>query len=296
MICCRQPLQGHVRAIAIAFMSLTGIVLFCLILKVAKTNRHDPLSNFSGEGRNDVLGGIVVCSFKMVSCVVLNVGAEKRKIIYLYPFIIWHSLEAIGLLVGVFYGGYLIIYGTEEASTWTISAAVLGALCVAIIDTWLISTVISFYQEIKKEAVQNNDSFPVDVDFYSKGYNDAQGRSPNRNNHHKMAPGYNEYGYHAVGTNESHHLIDPRDRNIPINNKGYDDLYRYPHNQCPPGKNNQRVSFNLQSNQYLPSNPMKEKRPHVHPNPSMAGPDYMGYDLPIRNNAFSSGTNYTNFE
>jgi len=296
MICCRQPLQGHVRAIAIAFMSLTGIVLFCLILKVAKTNRHDPLSNFSGEGRNDVLGGIVVLSFKMVTCVVLNVGAEKRKIIYLYPFIIWHSLEAIGLLVGVFYGGYLIINGTEEPSTWTISAAVLGALCVAIIDTWLISTVISFYQEIKKEAVQNNDSFPVDVDFYSKGYNDAQGRSTNRHNDHKMAPGYNEYGYHSVGTNEIHHLIDPRERNIPINNKGYDDLYRYPHNQCPPGKNNQRVSFNLQSNQYLPSNAMKEKRPHVHPNPSMAGPDYMGYDLPIRNNAFSSGTNYTNFE
>ena len=292
MMCCRQPLQGHVRAIAIAFMSLTGIVLFCLILKVAKTNRHDPLSNLTGEGRNDVLAGIVVLTVKLVTCFVLNAGADKRKIMYLYPFIIWHILEAIGLLVGVCYGAYLIIKGNEEVSTWTISAAALGALCVAIIDTWLISTVISFLQEIKKEAVQNQDSFPVDVDLYTKGY-DAQGRSPNRHSDHNMPPGYNEYGYHAVGTSDGHHLINPRDRNIPINNKGYDDLYRHPHNQCPPGKNNQRVSFNLQSNQYVPS---IDKRPHVHPNPSMAGPDYMGYDRPIRNNAFSSGTNYTSFE
>ena len=292
MMCCRQPLQGHVRAIAIAFMSLTGIVLFCLILKVAKTNRHDPLSNLTGEGRNDVLAGIVVLTVKLVTCFVLNAGADKRKIMYLYPFIIWHILEAIGLLVGVCYGAYLIIKGNEEVSTWTISAAALGALCVAIIDTWLISTVISFLQEIKKEAVQNQDSFPVDVDLYTKGY-DAQGRSPNRHSDHNMSSGYNEYGYHAVGTSDGHHLINPRDRNIPINNKGYDDLYRHPHNQCPPGKNNQRVSFNLQSNQYVPS---IDKRPHVHPNPSMAGPDYMGYDRPIRNNAFSSGTNYTSFE
>lgn len=292
MMCCRQPLQGHVRAIAIAFMSLTGIVLFCLILKVAKTNRHDPLSNLTGEGRNDVLAGIVVLTVKLITCFVLNAGADKRKIMYLYPFIIWHILEAIGLLVGVCYGAYLIIKGNEEVSTWTISAAALGALCVAIIDTWLISTVISFLQEIKKEAVQNQDSFPVDVDLYTKGY-DAQGRSPNRHSDHNMPPGYNEYGYHAVGTSDGHHLINPRDRNIPINNKGYDDLYRHPHNQCPPGKNNQRVSFNLQSNQYVPS---IDKRPHVHPNPSMAGPDYMGYDRPIRNNAFSSGTNYTSFE
>ena len=292
MICCRQPLQGHVRAIAIAFMSLTGIVLFCLILKVAKTNRHDPLSNLTGEGRNDVLAGIVVLTVKLITCFVLNAGADKRKIMYLYPFIIWHILEAIGLLVGVCYGAYLIIKGNEEVSTWTISAASLGALCVAIIDTWLISTVISFLQEIKKEAVQNQDSFPVDVDLYTKGY-DAQGRSPNRHSDHNMPPGYNEYGYHAVGTSDGHHLINPRDRNIPINNKGYDDLYRNPHNQCPPGKNNQRVSFNLQSNQYVPS---IDKRPHVHPNPSMAGPDYMGYDHPIRNNAFSSGTQYTSFE
>ena len=292
MMCCRQPLQGHVRAIAIAFMSLTGIVLFCLILKVAKTNRHDPLSNLTGEGRNDVLAGIVVLTVKLVTCFVLNAGADKRKIMYLYPFIIWHILEAIGLLVGVCYGAYLIIKGNEEVSTWTITAASLGALCVAIIDTWLISTVISFLQEIKKEAVQNQDSFPVDVDLYTKGY-DAQGRSPNRHSDHNMPPGYNEYGYHAVGTSDGHHLINPRDRNIPINNKGYDDLYRHPHNQCPPGKNNQRVSFNLQSNQYVPS---IDKRPHVHPNPSMAGPDYMGYDRPIRNNAFSSGTNYTSFE
>ena len=292
MMCCRQPLQGHVRAIAIAFMSLTGIVLFCLILKVAKTNRHDPLSNLTGEGRNDVLAGIVVLTVKLITCFVLNAGADKRKIMYLYPFIIWHILEAIGLLVGVCYGAYLIIKGNEEVSTWTISAASLGALCVAIIDTWLISTVISFLQEIKKEAVQNQDSFPVDVDLYTKGY-DAQGRSPNRHSDHNMPPGYNEYGYHAVGTSDGHHLINPRDRNIPINNKGYDDLYRHPHNQCPPGKNNQRVSFNLQSNQYVPS---IDKRPHVHPNPSMAGPDYMGYDRPIRNNAFSSGTHYTSFE
>ena len=292
MMCCRQPLQGHVRAIAIAFMSLTGIVLFCLILKVAKTNRHDPLSNLTGEGRNDVLAGIVVLTVKLITCFVLNAGADKRKIMYLYPFIIWHILEAIGLLVGVCYGAYLIIKGNEEVSTWTITAASLGALCVAIIDTWLISTVISFLQEIKKEAVQNQDSFPVDVDLYTKGY-DAQGRSPNRHSDQNMPPGYNEYGYHAVGTSDGHHLINPRDRNIPINNKGYDDLYRHPHNQCPPGKNNQRVSFNLQSNQYVPS---IDKRPHVHPNPSMAGPDYMGYDRPIRNNAFSSGTNYTSFE
>ena len=296
MMCRSQPLQGHVRAIAIAFMSLTGIVLFCLVLKLAKTNRHNPLANFTGEGRHEVLIGIVVLSIKMVTCGILNHGAEKRKLIYLYPFIIWHILEAVGCIAGVFYGGYLITVGNDETTTWTISVAILSLLCLAILDTWLIYTVISFYQEIRKEAVQNQEAFPVDVEFYSKGYNDIPGRPNGGVDQHNMT-GYNEFGYNALPTNDGHQLHhQQRDRTGPMNNKVYDDRYRQP-NQYPPtsSKNNQRVSFNLQSNQYLPSNSSNEML-YSQSNASMPNQAYTGHDRPNRNVFSSSHFNYLSFD
>ena len=289
-MCRSQPLQGHVRAIAIAFMSLTGIVLFCLVLKLAKTNRHDPLANFTGQGRNEVLVGIVVLAIKMVTCAVLNHGAERRKLIYLYPFIIWHILEAVGCIAGVFYGGYLITIRNDD-TTWQISVVILALLCLAIIDTWLVYTVISFYQEVRKEAVQNQQAFPVDVEFYSKGYGDTPGRS-NRADQRNMS-GYNEYGYTEVATNDGHY--QQRDRTVAMNNKGYDDIYRQPNNYNHTSKHNQRVSFNLQSNQYLPSNTSNEML-YTQSNAPIQNQPYSGHDGPNRNVLPSSHFNYRSFD
>lgn len=287
MMCRSQPLQGHVRAIAIAFMSLTGIVLFCLVLKLAKTNRHDPLANFTGGGRNEVLFGIVVLSIKMVTCAVLNHGADKRKLIYLYPFIIWHILEAVGCIVGVCFGGYLISVGSDE-TTLTISVAILALLCMAIIDTWLIYTVVSFFQEVRKDAVQSQDAFPVDVEFYSKGYGDIPGR-PNGVDQCNIS-GFNEFGYTTLATNDGHQLhYQQRDRTGPMNNKVYDDLY-----PATASKNNQRVSFNLQSNQYLPSNSSNETV-YTQSNASIQNQAYTGHDRPNKNVFSSSHSNYAQF-
>jgi len=285
MLCRNQPLQGHVRAIAIAFMCLTGIVLFCLVLKLAKTNRHDPLANFTGKGSNDVLGGIVISSIKFATCVVLQFGAEKRKLIYLYPFIVWHCLEVVSCIAGVFYGGYLVVSQNENIN-WTMSLVVLGALCVAIVDIWLVCTVISFHQEIRKEATQNQDLFPAgNVQFHSKGYDDIQGRS-NRamgGDHNMM--GYNEQGYQAVRTSDFNQrvVIEP----LPMNNQGYGDLYGKQNQYHQPShpitsKNNQRVSFNLQSNQYMPSNPSRVDASFSEPShdASIQNQSYMGYDRP----------------
>ena len=202
-------------------------------------------------------------------------------------------MEAVGCIVGVFYGAYLITAGSDE-TTWTISVAILALLCLAIIDTWLIYTVISFYQEIRKEAVQNQEAFPVDVEFYTKGYGDIAGR-PNGVDQRNMT-GYNEYGYTSLATNDGHqlHYQQQRDRTGPgMNNKVYDDLY----NQYPPtaSKNNQRVSFNLQSNQYLPSNSSNDML-YTQSNSSIQNQAYMGHDRPNRNVLPSSHFNYLSFD
>ena len=300
MLCRSQPLQGFVRAIAIAFMSLTGVVLFCLVLKLAKTNRQNPVLNFTGQGPNDIIGGIVVLSIKLVTCGVLHVGAEQRKLLYLYPFIIWHCLEIVGCLSGVFYCGYLV-FGRGDPATWTVSVAVIAAICVSIIDVWLVYTVIAFYQEIKKEAVQNQESFPVDVDLYSKGYSDSSGR-PNRFDERGPMTGYGEHGYQPVNTRDGHPPMQPPGdfRQNPMMNKGYDDIYSnrqsYQHQHTPPNKNNQRVSFNLQSNQYLPSNHPSNEMPFTQQQPAIQNPSHMGYDRPNRSVFPSTQFNYASFD
>ena len=93
-----QPLQGHVRAIATAFMCLTGLVLFCLILKLAKTNRNNPFQHFTGAGRNDITAMIILLVLKLLTCVLLYFGSERRKKVYLYPFVLWHFLETLACI------------------------------------------------------------------------------------------------------------------------------------------------------------------------------------------------------
>ena len=223
MLCRSQPLQGHVRAIAIAFMCLTGIVLFCLVLKVAKSNRHDPLAHFTGTGRNDVIGGIVLLSIKLATCGVLHLATENRKVLYLYPFIVWHCLETVGCIAGIFYCGY-ITFGGSDVEPWKISVVALVLLCVAILNVWIVTTVISFYKEISKESVQTQDGYPIDVEFHTKGFGDIPSR-PNRIEERNVQC-YNEYGHQTMAQIEGRQLHQQRDRPVPSSSKGYEDLYR----------------------------------------------------------------------
>ena len=221
----QQPLQGHVRAIATAFMSLTGLVLFCLILKLAKTNRNNPLQHLTGTGRNDITALIVLLALKLVTCVLLFFGSERRKKVYLYPFVIWHFVETPACIVTIFYGVYLL-FKAQSNNSWEVSFVILLALVEAILDIWFLNIVISFYQELSKESLQTQNEFPIDAEFYAKGYGDV----PTQPHAYKQESTYrrDEIGFQQSKSNgqpyrksNTHQLID---------SKGYETHYGQ-HNQ-----------------------------------------------------------------
>ena len=110
--------------------------------------------------------------------------------------------------------------------------------------------------------------------------------------------GYGEQGYQPVNTRDGHPQGDFRQN--PMMTKGYDDIYgnrqSYQHQHTPPNKNNQRVSFNLQSNQYLPSNHPSNEMPFTQQQPAIQNPSHMGYDRPNRSVFPSTQFNYASFD
>ena len=271
MMCRNQPLQGHVRAIAIFFMCLTGISLFCLVLKLAKSNRHDPLKHFMGTGRNDIIGGIVLLTVKMITCGILYAATENRKKLYLYPFMIWHCLEIFGCLVLIFYGGYLL-FTDYDSTKWKVSVYILSALSVAILDSWFMFTVVSFYKELSKEPHETQGMYPVDVELHTKSYGDIYNEQSLNND--RCNRGYGQFDSQPIAnTAQPYHQSDRRHQ---TNAKGYEDVY------------GQQGQYNENANTYYHNQPtnvtqqsqMMYETPQV---PGYSGPAPKLYTSPYYN-------------
>ena len=147
----------------------------------------------------------------------------------------------------------------------------LAALSLAILNSWFLYTVVSFYKEISKESLEIQDTFPLDVELHAKSYGDVYNEQYRNNDTYN--PGYGQPGSHpSRSTAQLYHQSDGHPQ---ANTSGYGDIY---------GQHGQYLENRQLHNQHIPVR---------QPNEMMyESPRLQGYDGPTPSFYTSPHVNY----